>query len=389
MTTASPTNRRRRGRGEGGIRQRPDGRWEASIHVGYGPDGKRKRKFVYGRTRADAARRLRDEQQRIDAGATPTDGRITVAQQLDRWLESRRFADLSPNTLANDQWAASHLRSAIGHVRLAELTAEHVERALRAKADARMALSSVRRMHNVLLSALQHAEKRGLVTRNVASVADIPKCRAPKEREALTPDDARLFLEASKGERLEALVACALMLGLRPGELTGLQWTDIDLEAGRLSVNRSLKEENGQLRLGAVKRSRAGVRTVTLPDNLVRRLREHRARQAQERLTAGPLWTDDGLVFATEVGTPLDPHNLRRTWRRIARRAGFDSVVPYQGRHTAATLLLDAGLSIEQVADVLGDQPVTIYRHYRHRTRETVDAAAAPMERIFGQTTAS
>lgn len=389
MAATDPAPRRRRGHGEGGIRRRPDGRWEASIHVGYGPDGKRKRKFVYGRTRADVARRLRDEQQRIDAGAEPTDGRITVAQQLDRWLESRRHADLSPNTMANDDWAAGHIRAAIGHVRLAELTAEHVERALRAKADAGMALSSVRRMHNVLLHALQHAEKRGVVTRNVAAVADVPKCKAPTERKALTPDEARAFLDAAAGERLEALVACALMLGLRPGELTGLQWGDVDFAAGRLSVNRSLKEENGQLRLGSVKRSRAGVRTVTLPDNLGRRLREHRARQAQERLTAGPLWSDHGLVFTTETGTPLDPHNLRRTWRRIAQRAGLDAVVPYQGRHTAATLLLDAGLSIEQVADVLGDQPVTIYRHYRHRTRETVDAAAAPMERLFGDTAAS
>lgn len=91
-------------------------------------------------------------------------------------------------------------------------------------------------------------------------------------------------------------------------------------------------------------------------------------------------------MFATEVGTPLDPYSLRRTWRRAARRAGLDLVVSYQGRHAAATLLLDAGLSIGLVADVLGDQPETIYRHH---TRETVEAAAAPMVRIFGRTTAS
>lgn len=389
MASGDPTPRRRRGHGEGGIRHRADGRWEASIRIGYGPDGKYKRKFIYGPTRADVARRLREEQQRIDTGAMPTDGRVTVAQQLGRWLEGRRHADLSPNTLANYEWAVGHLGRSIGHVRLAELTAEHVEQALRAKAAAGMALSSVRRMHNVLLNALKHAEKRGLVSRNVATVAEVPKCKAPTERTALTPEDARLFLDASSGERLEALIACALMLGLRPGELTGLLWSDVDLSTGRLSVNRSLKEEAGQLRIGAVKRSRAGVRTVTLPENLVGRLREHRARQAEERLAAGPVWRDHDLVFATEIGTPIDPHNLRRTWRRVAQRAGLGPVVPYQGRHTAATLLLEAGLSIEQVADVLGDQPVTIYRHYRHRTREAVDAAAAPMERIFGQATGS
>lgn len=384
MATGNPTPRRRRGHGEGGIRQRADGRWEGTINLGYGPDGKRKRKFVYGRTRQDVAIQLRAQQQQLDAGLAPTARRLTVGDQLDRWLASRRHSDLSPNTVGNDEWCVGHIRPILARVRLVDLDAQDVENLLRSKADAGMSRSCVRRIRNALVAALRHAERRGLVVRNVAALTDLPKCKAPTERRALDADQARILLAASSTERLSALIACGLMLGLRPGELTGLLWAGIDLDAGQLSIDGSLKHENGKLRRGPVKRSRAGVRTIDLPATLVGQLRDHRKRQAEERLAVGPIWEDHGLVFCTEIGTPIDPANLRRTYRRVGQRAGLGSIVPYQGRHTAATLLLDAGLTIEQVADVLGDLPETVYRHYRHRVRPTIDAAAAPMERIFG-----
>ena len=121
-----------------------------------------------------------------------------------------------------------------------------------------------------------------------------------------------------------------------------------------------------------------------MPASLAPRLREHHAHQAEERLAAGTLWVDNDYVFSTELGTALDPANLRRTFRRIAQRAGIGDVVPYEMRHTAASLLLDQGCTVEEVADVLGDLPETIYRHYRHRVRASADAAAGPMERLFG-----
>lgn len=151
----------------------------------------------------------------------------------------------------------------------------------------------------------------------------------------------------------------------------------------------SLKREPGAdgrqvLRRGDVKRSRAGQRTVLLPATVLEALRGHRARQATERLAAGSAWTDAGLMFCTEVGTLLDPSNVRRTFARIASRAGLDVDFPYALRHTAASLLIDAGKSVEEVADLLGDDPRTLYRHYRHRIRAHADAAAAPMDAMFG-----
>jgi integrase len=234
---------------------------------------------------------------------------------------------------------------------------------------------------------LRHAERRGLVSRNAAALAVMPKTPPPKARRSLTPEEGLNLLAAARGERLEALVAVGLMLGLRPGELTGLLWSDLDLDGGppTLTVSGSMKHHpDASLVRGAVKRSSAGLRTVELPPALATHLREHKARQAAERLALGPGWEDHGLVFPSDRGTPLDPANLRKAFKKIATKAGLEEGFPYALRHTAVSLLIDAGLGVEAVADLVGDDPRTLYKHYRHRVRPVADAAAGPMQALFG-----
>jgi len=194
-------------------------------------------------------------------------------------------------------------------------------------------------------------------------------------------------LEAAKGERLESLVLVGVTLGLRPGELTGLLWSDLQLSAKppTVSISGSMKRSpDGSVSRGDVKRSVGGRRTIALPPAAAEAVRSHRKRQAEERLRAGEAWTDQGLVFASEIGTPLDPSDLRRTFARIAKRAGLDVSFPYILRHTAVSLLVDAGKSIDTVADMLGDDPRTLYRHYRHKVRPVADASLAMEAILFG-----
>ena len=182
-------------------------------------------------------------------------------------------------------------------------------------------------------------------------------------------------------------MACGLTLGLRPGELTGLLWSDLSLdgEPPTLSVSGSMKRRpDSTLYRGEVKRSSNGLRTIALPGFVVDALRAHRKRQAEERLRLGEGWADLGLVFCSEIGTPLDPANVRKVFSRVAKKAGIEGTVPYTLRHSAASLLVDSGVGLEAVADLLGDDPRTLLRHYRHRVRPVVDAAAEPMQRLFG-----
>jgi len=374
----------RRGHNEGGIRKRADGRWEASIDLGY-QDGKRRRHFFYGKTRAEAARKLREAQHKIGAGVPLGDSRQAVATLLSVWLELQRSGEKSPNTIDNYEWAINtYLVPQLGRIPVNRLQPEHVDELLQQMAARGLARNSVVRVRSVLCSAIHHAERRGLVEKNVAELAEIPRCAAKPERRALTVEQGRSLLVSAAGDRLEALVVVGLTTGLRPGELTGLRWVDVDLEHARITVSGSMKRESGELRRGEVKRSRAGLRTIDIPRMTTNSLADHRRRQAAERLAAGPAWSDSGLVFSTTLGGALDPSNVRRTFARIGERAGIGPSFPYELRHTVASHLIDAGRGVEEVADLLGNDPRTLYRHYRHRTKGSADAAAGVMEGLFG-----
>ncbi len=375
-----------RGRYGDGAIFRDGGRWVGRIEAGLDANGKRRRRKVTGRTQAEV--RAKMAKLRADAAAGITvGGAMTLKAWLDHWMATVVPARCkSPNTIEGYEWALSHIRPALGHRRLRDLTPEMVDHLLRAKADEGMARTSVGRIRSVLGSALKHAQARDHVLRNAAQLAVMPETRPPNERRSLTVDESKLFFAAAKGERLEAYFVTALTTGLRPGELGGLTWDNLDLEAGRLTVSKSMKLEKNTPRLGPTKRATAPLRTLDLSAWVVTQLRVHRAHQAEERLHLGSHWSTDwpGLVFCSEVGTPLNASHVQRTLNRITSRAGLAHLTTYELRHTAASLLIDAGQSVEHVADLLGDNPQTLYRHYRHRVRPVAEAAAGPMQAMFG-----
>jgi len=361
-------------------------RWIGIFTAGHDSSGRRVRRRVSGRTKTETRERLRAlQRQAVDGRPTPN-GATRLGAFLDRWLDevvSTRAP--SPNTVSNYRWAVDHhIKPFLGTKRLRELTPDDVDSLLRSKLRSGLSHSSVTRIRAVLVQALRHGERYGHVTRNVAQIVDLPRAPACNGR-ALTVEQASKLLEAAKGERLEAAIVSGLMLGLRPGELLGLSWSDVDLKVGRLTVRRSLKREGTILRLGDPKTPRS-VRTLDMPTSLVRSLKRHRTRQARERLRAGSLWSEAGLVFSSEVGTAIDPSNLRRSFARITERAGLGHWHPHELRHSAASLLSHSGVPIEEVADVLGHtNPRTTAQIYRHRITASIGSAAAPMENLFGE----
>jgi integrase len=349
--------------------------------------GRRRRVKVRAKTKAEAMAKLNAARDAHSRGAT-NGGAVTVGDFLDDWLAKVVPGRVgSENTIANYRAVVEkHLKPALGSTRVDRLRPEQVDRMLVAKAEAGLSRSYIGRMRTVLTDALRHAERRGLVARNAGALSVMPKTREAAERRSLTVEEARRLLGAAEGDRLEALVTVGVATGLRPGELTGLLWSDLDLDAepATLTVSGSLKRRpDSSLYRGAVKRATAGMRTLALPASAVAALKAQRAAQGAEKAKAGDLWVDHGLIFASEVGTPIDPANLRKAFGRIAARAGLSGGFPYLLRHTTVSLLIDAGLGIEEVADLLGDDPRTLYRHYRHRVRPVAEAGLA-MDRVLG-----
>jgi integrase len=200
---------------------------------------------------------------------------------------------------------------------------------------------TVQMVHAVLRNAVEHAVREELVPRNVVKLVRVP---APHYEvgTGLSLAEARRLLAAVRGDRLQAVYVLALSAGLRRGELLGLRWADVDLDGGELHVRQAVQRVGGELRFTEPK-TRHSRRTIPLPALAVDALREHKARQAADRLAAGPGWRDSGLVFTTATGTGIEPRNLNRHWYSLRTRAGVPSVRFHDLRHTCVTLLLDAG----------------------------------------------
>jgi len=375
---------KRRGNGDGSI-YRDGERWVASITV-TSSSGRQVRRKRSARTQQQARSKLRELQEELRAGVSP--GRWTVGAYLEDWLTHVLPArNPAPGTTDNYTWAVRHhVIPALGAIRLDQLRADDVDRLLRDLIAAGKARSTARICRTVLVMALEHAERRDLVARNVARLSILPPGPV-RESRSLTLDQARILLDAIHGERLEAAWVVAMMCGLRPGELLGLPWDAVDLDAGTLRVRQALNRAGGAAFVLGEPKTPKSRRTLDMPAPAVEALRAHRARQAVEHLAAGSAWRDTGLVFTTEIGTVLDPRNFRRAFARATEAAGLGTGWhPHELRHSAVSLLSAAGVRLEDVADVVGHASASRMTGdvYRHQVNPSVSAGKAPMEAMFG-----
>ncbi len=372
---------RRKLNGEGSIYQRAsDGRWIGAVSLGYDEGGRSVRKTVSAKTAEGVRRKLREIQRQVDEGLPPPDDRMTIKQLLTRWEEDVLRHQVARSAYDNYKSLADHhIGPTLGRKRVSKLTPADVDALVSAKLDAGLSVSTVRRIRSILSQALDQAVRWGVVSRNVVTMTRGPKGSRGEGR-TFTPAQAKNLLAAAQGDRLEALYVTMLYTGLRPGEALGLEWGAVDLAAGIVTVKKALKRVGTKLTLGEVKTARSR-RAVNLPRPVINALREQKRRQAKDRLAAGSAWSDLDLVFATEVGTPIDPSNLRRDFKAVCERAGLGHWHPHELRHSAASLMLAQNVPLEVVADVLGHSSIRmtadVYGHIRAPQREAAAEAMA------------
>jgi integrase len=374
----------RRGRNEGTIYERADGRWTGAVDEGW-RDGRRVRRQVYGKTRREVADKLTAALRSRDLGIAAPSDRLTIAAYLLDWLQAAR-PSIRPATYASyEAIVRVHIAPALGRVPLAKLTAAQVEALLRAKLAAGLSPRRVAMIRATLRRALGRAVKHSLLVRNVAAIADPPK-QVRAEIQPLSPDEARAFLAHVRGHRLEALFVTALATGLRQGELLGLSWKDVELDARTLTVRTALQRVDGRLTLVQPK-SAAGRRTVTLPAFAIAALRDHRKRQLEERLAAGPYWAANNwdLVFVSTLGSPLDGTNVLHTFQRLLADADLPRRRFHDLRHSTATALLAQGVSPRVVMEILGHSQISLtLGTYSHVLPELRRQAADRLDALMG-----
>ncbi len=365
---------RKRGNGEGSITQRKDGLYMARYTTENPNTGKTERKAIYAKTRKEAADKLAEALANRNKGLVFDAGKQTVGEYVTRWLEDSAKGDLAPRTYHNYRLQVRrHIVPAVGKLKLSRLTAAHVQSLYAQKLRDGLKPSSVRYIHAVLHRSLEQAKRWRLLQFNPASEVDPPKVR----QEEVTPLDAEQaskFLNAARGEKLEALYVLSLAVGLRIGEALGLKWSDIDLDGKTLRVNRQLQRmrriEDVPGKLVFSEPKNASRRSVDLPDKAVEALRSHRKGQMEAQLKAGAGWQDNGLVFATGKGGPLDAQNVvNRHFNPLLKRADLPDIRWHDLRHTCATLLLGKqGLHPKNVQQLLGHASIQLtldrYSHW-------------------------
>ncbi|MCW2531406.1 MAG: integrase family protein [Blastococcus sp.] len=349
----------KRANGEGSIFKRADGTWSGELSY-RDDDGRSRRRTVYGRTQIEVRAKLDDLRERLAAGAPLKDATMTLAAWLDDWTaKALPASDRKQATV--DLYATiarKHLVPLLGSRALDRIRPSDVEALIVAKREAGLAPSTVRTVYTVLRAALDVAVRDGLLRRNPAAVVKRPTVER-RDAAYLTADEAQHLLEAIRGDRLDPLFRLMLATGLRRGEALALHWADVDLDAGVLRVRWTLTRTSRGLQLGEPKTDRSR-RTVPLPRSAVELLRVHRIRQADDRATAGAIWRDNGLVFTTELGTPLEPRNVLRRFELLAQRAGPKGVHLHTLRHSAASFLLAAGTHTKVVQEHLGHSSYAI-----------------------------
>ena len=345
-----------------------DGRYVARYTI-HNPDGTTTRKSIYGRRYKEVLKKLNEARANVDKGLVFDSDNLKLAEWLDSWLDDVLRPLVGAGKLAHSTYVRyrgivnNHLKPALGRRKLRDLTRAEVRRFYNEKGK-ELSPRSVDYIHVTLQKALSQAVRDDLIPRNVAS-GERPRSshqRGSEEAKALSPAQVKALLTAARGKRNEALYTVAVHTGLRQGELLGLKWADVDMDARspKLSVRRSLKVTEEGLGFGPPK-NRASSRSVPLNKPAVAALRAHKTRQNAEIL-ATPIWRDNGLVFPNRVGKPINPSNLyNREYKPLLKEAGLEGegFTFHSLRHTFASGLCNKQEYPKVIQSLLGHSSIT------------------------------
>ena len=381
----------RRSRGDGSVfYDAARGCWVGSVDIGRDPEtGKRRRRKVSAPTKTECREKLDELREEKRKTGTVARRDTTVETAVRDLLDNPPAEWRAEITFQVNTGLCERIIAAMGKTRLVKLTPGDVEQFLAGMVREGLATKTMRSTKNLLARAIRRAQRDGLVGRNVAELASTPRGTVTESR-SMTLAQVGQLLGSALDPWWRAYVATGVMCGLRPGELAGLRWADIDFARRVVQVRYAMTERGGQPVLGALKTSRSR-RTLVLPAATATALRGLRTQQAADRLRLGAAYADTALVFCRADGTPPRRQAIYKGFRRACKTAGIgEDWHPHELRHTFVSLLSDAGVDMEDIADATGHVNSTVTREvYRHQINDTVARAGAAMDRIFGAGSAS
>jgi integrase len=344
------TRKTRRGKGEGSLYYDQ----KNNRHVGcfYTQDGKRR--YVYGKTEKEAREKLRDAQYAEKQGMLATGPKQTLKHYLEYWIEDVHKPTIRVSSYIRYRTILeNHLLPTLGHIQLGKLTIQHVQKLYASKLKEGLSARTIHLIHAVLHKALENAVRENLVSRNIGDFVTLPRS-TKYEVQTLTNEQAHVFLQAVRGQQLEALLTLALTTGMRHGEMLGLRWSDINFEGRSLQVRRTVSRIGGHGYVEAEPKTPNSRRKITLPQFVIDVLKQHRTHQLETRLSVGDAWQDRDLVFCNTRGGFLDSGRNLKKFQALLAEVGLPQMRLHDLRHSAATLLLGMGVHPKVVQELLG-----------------------------------
>ena len=361
----------RRSKGEGSIYKDKNGLWNGAVTL---PTGKRKVK------RSKVQGVIKDwllvERKKLSDGIFTPDDKITLSSFLRRYLEDYCRRTLRATTFAGyQQVIEGHIIPELGPVRLSQLRADQINHLLSKKLEAGLSNRFVEYVHGILKRSLNAAVRWDLLMKNPALQVTPPK-PAYKLPNTWDMDQVKRFLEVLQGDRWAAIYYLGCGTGMRKGEVLGLSLSALDLDKGYLMVVQTLQLVNGKLMLLEPKTQKSR-RMIVLPDFVRDALKMHLVRR--EGLSKGPSWKESGLVFTTDIGTPIFPRNLVRHFKSKLKEAGLPEIRFHDLRHSVASLLLQKNIHPKLVSELLGHSNVNL-------TLNTYSHIINPMNKVTSDT---
>ena len=357
---------KRRGNGEGSITYRKkDKRWQGSCTVGYDENGKPRRRYFYGKSRDEVKEKIDEAIKVVNATGSYEEKRnMIVAEWLNEWLYNYKKHSLRPTTWESYEMnVKKHINPVIGGIKLAKLTTSDIQRLYNIKlspggrADKKegaLSLRSVKYIHTILKQALEQARKQHLILHNPAEATVIRREEDKKDIKFLDTEGVKKLLGRVKDSKHYPAYLLELATGLRRGELLGLRWKDVDLENGTVSVNQNLVRTKEKGLIFQPPKTKYGKRTIEIPENVVKELKKHKAKQNEYKMLLGDAYQKHDLVFCKEDGSPYCPRTFARQFEIFAEKAGLQGITFHCLRHTFATLSLQEGIDIRTTQENLG-----------------------------------
>ncbi len=373
--------------GDGSIRKRPDGLWEARITVNQPGTGKTVRRSVYGKTQKEAREKKTALLRSLDTRNYVEPSKLTLEGWANTWIDNYVAPNLKPLTLdAYRSVMRRHIFPALGALRVQEIGPAHVQGFYADMVKAGLSSKTVRNVSAILSKCLTSAVKQQIITINPCSLAELPKTKKA-EITPLKDAEIPLFLKAISGMEEENLLALCLFCGLREGEAMGLSWDCIDFKTGKITIRQQLikrREKGGQY--GIQDSTKSGrIRVIDAPQIALEYLKRELAKQSENRLKLGDLWENPAnLVFTDPLGRNFKQPNIYKHFKTVVASIGRPDLRIHDLRHTAATVALASGANLKAVQSMLGHSTAAFtLQIYAHSTETMMKDTAERMQAYF------